>query len=67
MNIGEVIALILFILYVGFAICYNISLYKGIKKSWKSKDWALAAYGLVLFLVEILFFLSIICYYSQID
>ena len=67
MDIGEVIALILFILYVGFAICYNISLYKGIKESWKSKDWALAAYGLVLFLVEILFFLSIVCYYSQID
>ena len=67
MDIGEVIALILFISYVGFAICYNISLYKGIKESWKSKDWALAAYGLVLFLVEILFFLSVVCYYSQID
>ena len=51
MNIGEVIALILCILYIGFVICYNISLYKGIKESWKSKDWALAAYGLVLFLV----------------
>lgn len=67
MDIGEVIAIILFILYVGFAICYNISLYKSIKESWKSKDWALAAYGLVLFLVEILFFLSVVCYYSQID
>ena len=67
MNIGEVIALILCILYIGFVICYNISLYKGIKESWKSKDWALAAYGLVLFLVEILFFLGVVCYYSQID
>lgn len=67
MDIGEVIAIILFILYVGFVICYNISLYKGIKESWKSKDWALASYGLVLFLVEILFCLSVVCYYSQID
>ena len=67
MNIGEVIALILCILYIGFAICYNISLYKGIKESWKSKDWAFSVYGLVLFLVEILFFLSVVCYYSQID
>lgn len=67
MDIGEVIAIILFILYVGFAICYNISLYKGIKESLKSKDWAFAAYGLALFLVEILFFLSVVCYYSQID
>lgn len=64
---GKVIAIILFILYIGFAIYYNISLYKGLKESWKHKDWALAAYGLVLFLVEILFFLSIVCYYSQID
>ena len=67
MDIGEVIAIILFILYVGFAICYNISLYKGIKESLKSKDWAFSVYGLVLFLVEILFFLSVVCYYSQID
>lgn len=64
---GKVIAIILFILYIGFVICYNISLHKGIKESWKSKDWALASYGLVLFLVEILFFLSVVCYYSQID
>ena len=67
MNIGEVIALILCILYIGFVICYNISLYKGIKESWKSKDWALAAYGLFLFLVEIIFALSLVCYYSQIN
>ena len=67
MDIGEVIAIILFILYVGFAICYNISLYKGIKESLKSKDWAFSVYGLVLFLVEILFFLSVVCYYSQIN
>ena len=40
---------------------------EGLKESWKHKDWALAAYGLVLFLVEILFFLNIVCYYSQID
>ena len=64
---GKVISIILCILYIGFVICYNVSLYKCIKESWKSKDWALAAYGLFLFLVEILFFLSIVCYYSQID
>ena len=67
MDIGEVIVIIMIILYIGFVICFNSSLYKGIKESWKSKDWALAAYGLFLFLVEILFFLSIVCYYSQID
>ena len=64
---GRVIAIILCILYIGFLICYNISLYKGIKESLKSKDWELAALGLVFFLLEILFFLSIVCYYSHID
>ena len=64
---GRVIAIILCILYIGFLICYNISLYKGIKEGLKSKDWELTALGLVFFLLEILFFLSIGYYYSQID
>lgn len=64
---GKVIAIILCILYIGFAIYYNISLYKGLKESWKHKDWALAAYGLVLFLVEIIFVIGLVCYYSHID
>ena len=64
---GKVIAIILCILYIGFVICYNVSLYKCIKESWKSKDWELAAYGLFLFLVEIIFALSLVCYYSQIN
>lgn len=64
---GKVIAIILCILYIGFAICYNIFLYKGIKESWKHKDWALTNFCLSLFLVEIIFALSLVCYYSQID
>ena len=64
---GKVIAIILCILYIGFLICYNIFLYKGIKEGLKSKDWELAAIGLVFFLLEILFFLSIVCYYSHIN
>ena len=64
---GKVIAIILCILYIGFAICYNISLYKGLKESWKHKDWALANFCLSLFLVEIIFALSLVCYYSQIN
>lgn len=64
---GKVIAIILCILYIGFAIYFNIFLYKGIKGFWKSKDWGRVAFGLIMFLVEILFFLSLICYYSQID
>ena len=36
----ETIAIILFVLlYIGVAICVNISLYKAIKESCESKDW----------------------------
>lgn len=64
---GKVIAIILCILYIGFAICYNIFLYKGLKESWKYKDWILAYFCLGLFLTEIIFVLGLVCYYSQID
>ena len=64
---GKVIAIILCILlYIAFAICYNISLYNGLKESWKHKDWILAYFCLGLFLTEIIFVLGIVCYYSQI-
>ena len=49
------------------AACYNISLYNGLKESWKHKDWILAYFCLGLFLTEIIFVLGLVCYYSQID
>ena len=64
---GRVIVIIMIILYIGFVICFNSSLYKGIKEGLKSKDWVLVAGSLAFFLVEILFFIGIVCYYSQID
>ena len=55
---GKVIAIIFFILYIGFAIYFNIYLYKGLKEYWKSKDWECVALGLMMLLVEIVFVLS---------
>lgn len=63
-DMGKVIAIILFILYIGFAICYNISLYKALKEYWKSKDWECVSFGLMMLLVEIVFVLSIVVMFS---
>lgn len=49
------IAIVLFVLlYIGVAICVNISLYKAIKESCKSKDWEFTTFCLMLLLAEIL-------------
>ena len=57
LNLREVIRLqlILFVLlYIGVAICVNISLYKAIKESCESKDWEFMAFCLMMLLAEIL-------------
>ena len=57
---GKVIAIILFILCIGFAICFNIFLYKGIKESWKCKDWEYMTFCLGLLLGEIILVIGIV-------
>lgn len=50
----KTIAIILVVLYIGVAICVNVSLYKAIKESCKSKDWEFMAFCLMMLLAEIL-------------
>ena len=50
----KIIAIILVVLYIGVAICVNVSLYKAIKESCKSKDWEFMAFCLMMLLAEIL-------------
>lgn len=57
---GKVIAIILFILYILFAICFNISLYKGLKVSWKNKDWVFMTFCLGILLAEIILVIGIV-------
>lgn len=59
----KIIAIILVVLYIGVAICVNISLYKAIKESYKSKDWEFMAFCLMMLLAEIV---SLLCF-SQIN
>ena len=59
----KIIAIILVVLYIGVAICVNISLYKAIKESCESKDWEFMAFCLMMLLAEIL---AVLCF-SQID
>ena len=50
----KTIAVILVVLYVGLAVCVNVSLYKALKESFESKDWEFMTFCLMMLLAEIL-------------
>lgn len=50
----KTITIILVVLYIGLAVCVNVSLYKAIKESCKSKDWEFMTFCLMMLLAEIL-------------
>ena len=50
----KTIAIILVVLYIGLAVCVNVSLYKALKESCESKDWDVMTFCLMMLLAEIL-------------
>ena len=50
----KTIAIILVVLYIGLAVCVNVSLYKALKESCESKDWEFMTFCLMMLLAEIL-------------
>ena len=50
----KTIAIILVVLYIGLAVCVNVSLYKALKESYESKDWEFMTFCLMMLLAEIL-------------
>ena len=50
----KTIAVILVVLYIGLAVCVNVSLYKALKESCESKDWEFMTFCLMMLLAEIL-------------
>ena len=50
----KTIVIILVVLYIGLAVCVNVSLYKALKESFESKDWEFMTFCLMMLLTEIL-------------
>ena len=51
---GTIVIILFVLLYIGVAICVNISLYKALKESCESKDWEFMTFCLMMLLAEIL-------------